>query len=108
VKDSIAISFLFSISEFCSPVVVTLASGEAERVCLQNGLLLHELLSCFGHLIDVSANIRIGKQAFSISETHLRFERATEVKPKSAELMESVSALYHTHWYIVHVNSLSS
>jgi hypothetical protein len=80
------------ITEFCSPVVVTLASGEAERICLQNGLLLHELLSCFGHLIDVSASIRIGKQAFTISETHLRFERATETKPKNAELMESILA----------------
>lgn len=79
------------LSEFCAPVVVTLATGEAERVCLQNGLLLHELLSCFGHLIDVSASIRIGKQAFSISETHLRFERATEVKPKTGDLMESVT-----------------
>jgi hypothetical protein len=41
-------------------------------------------------LIDANANIRIGKQAFPISETHLRFERATETKPKTAELIESV------------------
>lgn len=85
------ICLLDAFSEYCAPVVITLATGEAERVCLQNGLLLHELLSCFGHLIDVGANIRIGKQAFSISETHLRFERATEAKPKTAEMMEGVS-----------------
>jgi hypothetical protein len=31
-------------SEFCSPVVVTVTTAEAEALCLKNGLLLHELL----------------------------------------------------------------
>jgi hypothetical protein len=95
--------------DFCVPVVVTLATAEVEKICLQNGLLLHELLryeayyaldtdlsvfvdSCFGqHIVDVSATIRIGKQSVPLNDPRLRFERATEVKQKSSEVIESVS-----------------
>lgn len=86
-------SHVLLLSEFCAPVVVTLATAEAEKTCLQNGLLFHELLSCFGHLVDINVNIRIGKQALNITETHLRFERATEAKPKTSDNMESVSSI---------------
>lgn len=98
-------------SEFCAPVVVTLVSAEAEKICLKNGLLLHELLrfvhfidyhvtslvdyvvnflSCFGHLDGIGANIRAGNQTFPLSDAHIRFERATEVRPKTSENIEEV------------------
>ncbi len=78
-----------------------------EKICLQNGLLLHELLryliitltitcltdvdSCFGHLDGINSVVRVGNQQFPINDTHIRFERVTEVKAKTTENVEEVS-----------------
>ncbi len=107
-NSSLFFSFSFDFSEYCAPVVITLASEEAERICLHNGLLLHELLrysytlifavfiltsivtSCFGHLDGLNSTIRIGNQGISVSDAHIRFERVTEVRPKTAENVDEV------------------
>jgi hypothetical protein len=36
--------------EYTSPVVVTVATAEAEAICLKNGLLFHELLRFVNHI----------------------------------------------------------
>ncbi len=88
-------------------MVVTLATAQVEKICLQNGLLLHELLryrspffsitcltdmdSCFGHLDGINSVVRVGNQQFPINDTHIRFERVTEVKAKTTENVEEVS-----------------
>ena len=83
---------------------------------MKNGLLLHELLrfvcidvdnhrkqfiskikpafSPFGHLDSINSVIRIGTASFSTADAHIRFERATELKPKGSDMIEDVSASY--------------
>ncbi len=46
--------------------------------------------SCFGHLDGIGANIRAGTQSFPLPDAHIRFERATEVRPKTSENVEEV------------------
>ena len=96
--------------------MVTIATAEAEAVCLRNGLLLHELLrlsyynnyalkdfklqltnacfdylcSPFGHLDSINSVIRIGTASIATADAHIRFERATELKSKGSELIEEV------------------
>jgi hypothetical protein len=99
--------YSFDESDFCAPVVVVIATEEAERISLQNGLLLHELFrlvffsltlfsvliccSCFGQLDGVNSIIRVGQQVLSVPDGHIRFERITETKFKSSEIVEEVS-----------------
>lgn len=49
--------------------------------------------SSFGHLDGLNATIRTGNQSFMLSDAHIRFERNTEMKPKSGELVEKVRQL---------------
>jgi hypothetical protein len=78
------------IGEFCAPVVVTVATAEVESICLKNGLLLHELLSAFGKLDNVNATIKSTNSQIEISDAHIRFERVTEVRSKSAGSVEEL------------------
>lgn len=71
------------ISEFCAPVVVLTSTGESEAIALKNGLLLHELLSAFGHLDGISATVRGSSANFHMTDAHIRFERETEVRAKT-------------------------
>lgn len=71
-------------------MVVTATTAEAEKICLKNGLLFHELLCSFGHLDGVNATVRSGNQAFNLPDAHIRFERATELRAKSGENIEEV------------------
>ena len=36
-----------TIQAACSPVIFTVSTDETERICLKNGLALHELLAAF-------------------------------------------------------------
>ena len=96
------------ISEFCAPVVVTLATAEVESICLKNGLLLHELLSAFGKLDAANATIRSSNTQVEINDAHVRFERVTEVRTKNAggieELLRSSFEEYDVNK--VHANLL--
>lgn len=79
------------LNEFCSPVVVVTSTASAEEICLKNGLLLHEILSSFGHLDGINATIRAGgSQSFQMSDAHIRFERETEVRAKSSAEVEAL------------------
>lgn len=78
------------LTEFASPVVVTIATAEAESICLRNGLLFHDLLSAFGHLDNVSSTVRSVNQQISFTDAHIRFERSTEVAPRSPAAIEEV------------------
>ena len=78
------------IGEFCAPVVVTVATAEVENICLKNGLLLHELLSAFGKLDSANATIRSSNSQVEINDAHIRFERVTEVRSKSAGGVEEL------------------
>ena len=78
------------ISEFCSPVVVTVATAEVESICLKNGLLLHELLSAFSKLDGVNATVRSSNYQVEINDAHIRFERVTEVRGKSPGCIEEL------------------
>eukprot|EP01035_Chromulina_nebulosa_P018359 gene18359-24055_t len=78
-------------SEYCSPVVITVATAEVENTCLKNGLLLHELLGAFGHLDSLNTSIRISSgQSISISDARIRFERSTEARLKPSNVVEEV------------------
>jgi hypothetical protein len=76
------------VSEFCAPVVVLTCTAEAEGVSLKNGLLLHELLSAFGHLDGISATVRGSSSNFHLTDAHIRFERETEVRAKTSTDIE--------------------
>ena len=76
--------------EFCSPVVVTVATAEVENICLKNGLLLHELLSAFSKLDGVNATVRSSNYQVEINDAHIRFERVTEVRGKSPGCIEEL------------------
>ena len=78
------------INEFSSPVVMVVASAEAERVSLRNGLLLHELLSAFSHVDGVNSLLRLPGMNINVTDCHLRFERSTEMHEKSAEILEQL------------------
>eukprot|EP00981_Chlorochromonas_danica_P002980 scaffold601_cov170-Ochromonas_danica.AAC.41 len=78
------------IGEYCAPVVIVTASAEAEKISLRNGLLLHDLLSCFGHLDGINAAIRVPNQVFPMPDGHIRFERVTELKTKTIESVENL------------------
>lgn len=78
-------------SEYFAPVVVTLSTAEVEKACLENSLLFHELLSAFGHLDAVNSTIRTGGGPnISISDSHIRFERVSEVVHKSSGVVEEL------------------
>jgi hypothetical protein len=74
--------------EYCAPVVLTITTAETESICLKNGLLLHEMLSAFGHLDGIQSSVRVGNHTFPLPDAHIRFERSTEFKPKSAQDVE--------------------
>lgn len=95
--------------EYTSPVVVTIATAEVESICLKNGLLFHELLryqiidwifsfflffhfeySAFGHLDNLSATVRSVNHQIPVIDAHIRFERSSEVVPKSSGAIEEV------------------
>mmetsp|Transcript_14452 Transcript_14452/g.21723 ORF Transcript_14452/g.21723 Transcript_14452/m.21723 type:complete len:1460 (-) Transcript_14452:198-4577(-) len=76
--------------EYTSPVVVTVATAEAEAICLKNGLLFHELLSAFGHLDNLSATVRSVNHQIPVIDAHIRFERVSEVVPKSSGCIEEI------------------
>lgn len=76
------------VNEYCAPVVVVIPTAEVETLCQKNGLLLHELLSAFGHLDSINASLRIGSQLLPIPDAHIRFERVTELKSKSSNSIE--------------------
>ena len=88
---SFSVMILCAISrEFCSPVVVTVATAEVENICLKNGLLLHELLSAFSKLDGVNATVRSSNYQVEINDAHIRFERVTEVRGKSPGCIEEL------------------
>ncbi len=66
------------------------ASEEAEKISLKNGLLFNELLSAFGHLDTVTSTIRSISQNIALRDAYIRFERATEMYPKSHVDVENV------------------
>lgn len=76
--------------EYMCPVVVTIATAEAEKICLENGLLFHELISAFGQLDGINASVKSVNSQVGISDAHIRFERFTEVAPKSAATIEQL------------------
>jgi len=78
------------VGEFCAPVVVTVTTAEVENICQKNGLLLHELLSAFGHLDSINSVIRTGSGTLPVTDAHIRFERVTELKPKTSSGLEEV------------------
>eukprot|EP01038_Epipyxis_sp_PR26KG_P005036 gene5036-7027_t len=78
------------LSEYCAPVVITVTTAEAEGICLKNGLLLHELLSAFGHLDGINAIVRSGAQNYSLPDTHVRFERVTEMRARTGDVIEEM------------------
>lgn len=72
---------------------------------MQNGLLLHELLSCFGHLSGLNSIIRMTNgSSISVSDAQIRFERVTEVRPKPSENVEQVSNLQFLFYFINIIN----
>lgn len=78
------------LDEYCAPVVACVATAEVESICLKNGLLLHELLSAFGHLDGVNTTIRSSHNPVHVSDAHIRFERITEVKAKTSYTIEEL------------------
>lgn len=50
-------------------------------------LFLH---SCFGQIDAVNSTIRVGTQVINISDGRIRFERGTETKAKTPEIVEEV------------------
>lgn len=46
--------------------------------------------SSFGHLDGLNSTVRTGSQTFTVSDAHIRFERNTEAKGKTGELVEKV------------------
>ncbi len=47
--------------------------------------------SAFGHLDGIHATLRsCNNQIVSVSDAHIRFERITEMKPKSSAVVEEV------------------
>jgi len=82
--------FLLNCSEYNACVAVTVTTAQVENKCLKNGLLFHELLSSFGHLDGLSSTIRTGGQSIFVTDAHIRFERSTELNPKSPDLVENV------------------
>lgn len=81
--------------------MLTSASPDVERICMQNGLLFHELLSCFGHLSGLNSIIRLtnSQTPISVTEAQMRFERVTEVRPKPAENVEKVIFSHLTYFF---------
>jgi len=82
--------FLLNCSEYNACVAVTVTTAQVENKCLKNGLLFHELLSSFGHLDGLSSTIRTGGQSIFVTDAHIRFERSTELNPKSPDLVENL------------------
>lgn len=60
------------------------------RMSYVSNIFLFVQYSSFGHLDGLNATIRTGNQSFMLSDAHIRFERNTEMKPKSGELVEKV------------------
>jgi len=71
-------------------VVLTITTAESEIICLKNGLLFNELLSAFGHLDGIQSSVRVGNHSFPLPDAHIRFERSSEFKPKTAQDVEDV------------------
>eukprot|EP01041_Mallomonas_annulata_P002922 gene2922-5736_t len=92
-------------TEYFAPVVVTLATADVERICLENGLLFHELLSAFGHLDTVNASIRTSGQIFPVAEANIRFERISEVVQKNSGVVEE---LLREHFEEFDINRIPS
>lgn len=98
------------VGEFCAPVVVTVTTAEVENICQKNGLLLHELLSAFGHLDSINSVVRTGSGTLPVTDAHIRFERVTELKPKTSTLLEEVNVFlfFVLDWLIVLSSSITS
>ena len=56
--------------------------------------LFFYLNSSFGHLDGINTTVRAGNQNFYLPDAHIRFERNTEIKTKSADLVEKVRLSY--------------
>ena len=54
-----------------------------------NGNFYHN--SAFGHLDGINSSVRVGNHAFPLPDSHIRFERVTELRPKSGDDIEKVS-----------------
>jgi hypothetical protein len=79
-------------NEYFASVVSVNASSGAERACRKNNLALHEILSAFSSQDDVDANVRWGSQSLLVRRFNVRFERAGDVRAKSAMQAERLLA----------------
>lgn len=53
---------------------------------------MHDLLNSFGHLTSVNAMIRVqGSPNLALQDAHIRFEKSTEMKEKTAANLEEVN-----------------
>jgi len=70
------------VHEHCSPLIITISTAQAESTCLRNGLLFHELLAAFSQLDNIQAQVRMGTHNVPLPDTHVRFERSSELRPR--------------------------
>ena len=74
---------------YFSSVVLVSCSDDAQMVCQKNGLLLHELLTGFCNIEDLTRNIRRSSGMYSLKSFHLRFISMEEFRPKTSEIIEN-------------------
>ena len=70
------------VHEHCSPLIITISTAQVESTCLRNGLLFHELLAAFSQLDNINTQVRMGTHNVPLPDTHIRFERSSEVRPR--------------------------
>jgi hypothetical protein len=57
---------------------------------VSNSIDSDPLLSAFGHLDNISATVRSVNHQIPVIDAHIRFERSSEVVPKSSGAIEEV------------------
>ena len=77
------------VQQHCSPLIITVATAQVEKTCLRNGLLFHELLAAFSELDNINATIRMGTHSVQLPDAHIRFERSSEARIRTGDMLET-------------------